>query len=67
MVRKCLNRQSFVGSQEVREVVLDSLFVGGVRYTTVKSIDRFLGTPTQPLIDEVAQADVEAALRAAGP
>ena len=51
--------------------VLESVLIGGIRYTTIEAIERFLGTtPTPPEIPAAAQeasiSDIEEVLRADG-
>ena len=46
--------------------VLESVFIGGVRYTTIESIERFLTTRTRAIPDAITSEEVDAELRAAG-
>lgn len=50
----------------VRGRILETVLIGGIRYTTVEAIERFADAPTVTTPDKVNSDDVEAALRAAG-
>lgn len=55
-------------SKGARGRVLESVLVGGVRYTSAEALERFLQMKTKRLIldNEVNLSEVDAALRAAG-